>query len=120
MFPASVASSPADVMVVQWFANRTDIYLAFATELREAGLRVELYPESPNEDGRKVGDKQFKYASARGIPFVAVIGSDELANATVTVKNMKTGKQVTVPRADVRGTLAEQSQDDRRTLWPNS
>jgi histidyl-tRNA synthetase len=120
MFPASVASSPADVMVVQWFANRTDIYLAFATELREAGLRVELYPESPNEDGRKVGDKQFKYASARGIPFVAVIGSDELANATVTVKNMKTGNQVTVPRADVRGTLAEQSQDDRRTLWPNS
>ena len=45
-----------------------------------AGLRVELYPEAPIEDGKKVGDKQFKYASARGIPFVAVIGADELAN----------------------------------------
>ncbi len=109
MFPASVVSAPADVMVVQWFANRTDLYLAFANELRTAGVRVELYPESPAEDGKKVGDKQFKYASARGIPFVAVIGADELAKNAVTVKNMKTGQQVTVPRSDVRSTLVEQS-----------
>ncbi len=100
MFPQSVVSTPADVMVVQRFANRTNLYLTFATELREAGLRVELYPESPIEDGKKVGDKQFKYASARGIPFVAVIGADELANGTVTVKNMKTGEQKSVPRAE--------------------
>jgi histidyl-tRNA synthetase len=100
MFPAKVVSTPADVMVVQWFANRTNLYLGLATELREAGLRVELYPESPIEDGKKVGDKQFKYASARGIPWVAVIGADELANGTVTVKNMKTGEQKSVPRAE--------------------
>ena len=109
MFPESVVSTPADVMVVQWFANRTNMYLAFATELRDAGLRVELYPEAPIEDGKKVGDKQFKYASARGIPFVAVIGADELANDTVTVKNMKTGKQVTMSRYDVRSLLVERS-----------
>jgi histidyl-tRNA synthetase len=101
MFPAAVVSAPADVMVVQWFANRTNLYLAFATELRDAGLRVELYPESPIEDGRKVGDRQFKYASARNIPYVAVIGGDELANGTVAIKNMKTGEQQSVPRADV-------------------
>ena len=101
MFPQSVVSTPADVMVVQWFANRTNMYLSFATELREAGLRVELYPEAPVEDGKRVGDKQFKYASARGIPFVAVIGGDELANDTVAIKNMKTGEQHSVPRAEV-------------------
>jgi histidyl-tRNA synthetase len=106
MFPAAVVSAPADVMVVQWFANRTNLYLSFATELRQAGLRVELYPESPIEDGKKVGDKQFKYASARGIPFVAVIGGDELANDTVAVKNMKTGEQVSVPRAEVAKWLS--------------
>jgi histidyl-tRNA synthetase len=105
MFPAAVTATPADVMVVQWFANRTDLYLAFATELRRAGLRVELYPESPAEDGKKVGDRQFKYASARGIPFVAVIGGDELANGTVAIKNMKTGEQQSVPRAEVTGML---------------
>ena len=101
MFPESVVGTPADVMVVQWFANRTNMYLSFATELREAGLRVELYPESPIEDGKKVGDKQFKYAAARGIPYVAVIGGDELANETVAIKNMKTGEQKSVPRAEV-------------------
>jgi histidyl-tRNA synthetase len=100
MFPAAVVSTPADVMVVQWFANRTDLYLGFATELRAAGIRVELYPESPTDDGKKVGDKQFKYAAARGIPFVAVIGADELANGTVTIKNMKTGEQKAVPRTE--------------------
>ena len=101
MFPESVVSTPADVMVVQWFANRTGIYLAFATELRRAGLRVELYPDAPTDDGKKVGDKQFKYAAARGIPYVAVIGADELANGTVAIKNMKTGEQKSVPRAEV-------------------
>ncbi|HEX6164917.1 MAG TPA: histidine--tRNA ligase [Vicinamibacterales bacterium] len=105
MFPESVVSTPADVMVVQWFANRTNMYLAFATELREAGLRVELYPEAPIEDGKKVGDKQFKYASARGIPYVAVIGGDELANDTVAIKNMKTGEQIAIPRAQASAHL---------------
>ena len=101
MFPPALTATPADVMVVQWFANRTALYLEFATELRRAGLRVELYPEAPTDDGKKVGDKQFKYASARGIPFVAVIGGDELANGTVAIKNMKTGEQKSVARAEV-------------------
>jgi histidyl-tRNA synthetase len=105
MFPAAVVSTPADVMVVQWFANRTNLYLTFATELRDAGLRVELYPEAPIEDGKKVGDKQFKYAAARGIPFVAVIGGDELANETVAIKNMKTGEQFAIPRAQASAHL---------------
>ena len=100
MFPESVISTPADVMVVQWFANRTNLYLSFAKELRDGGLRFELYPDAPVEDGKKVGDKQFKYASARGIPFVAVIGGDELANGTVAIKNMKTGEQKSVPRSE--------------------
>ena len=106
MFPESVVSTPADVMVVQWFAKRTELYLAFATELRRAGLRVELYPEAPSEDGKKVGDRQFKYAAARGIPFVAVIGADELAQDTVAIKNMKTGEQQSVPRAEVAKWLS--------------
>ena len=106
MFPADVVSTPADVMVVQWFANRTELYLAFATELRGAGLRVELYPEGPTDDGKKVGDKQFKYAATRGIPFVAVIGADELANGTVAIKNMKTGEQQSIPRTEVAKWLS--------------
>jgi histidyl-tRNA synthetase len=110
MFPEAVVSTPADVMVVQWFANRTNLYLAFATELRQSGLRVELYPDAPVDDGKKVGDKQFKYASARGIPYVAVIGADELANDTVTIKNMKTGEQSRVMRSDAGAFFARPSE----------
>ena len=56
MFPEAVVSTPADVMVVQWFANRTSLYLSLATELRNAGLRVELYPgcaDRRRQEGRR-------------------------------------------------------------------
>jgi histidyl-tRNA synthetase len=106
MFPPALAATAADVMVVQWFADRAGLYLELASELRAAGLRVEIYPDAPDQDGKKVGDRQFKYAGARAVPFVAVIGAAELANATVTVKNMKTGEQSAVPRVDVATRLA--------------
>jgi histidyl-tRNA synthetase len=108
MFPPTLATTPADVMVVQWFAGRTELYLQLAGELRAAGLRVELYPEAPDQDGKKVGDKQFKYAAARGIPCVAVIGAAELENGTVVVKNMKIGTQSAIPREDVAAHLKAQ------------
>ena len=103
-------------MVVQWFANRTDLYLSFATELRAGGPARRALSGSADEDGKKVGDKQFKYASARGIPFVAVIGADELANDTVTVKNMKTGQQVTVLAPCGRTLDREPVEPSRRTI----
>ena len=102
MFPASLVATPADVMVVQWFAGRTDLYLALATELRAAGLRVELYPEAPAEDNQKGATvKQFQYAQARGIPFAAVIGKPELEAGTVSVRTLATRQDEPRPRADV-------------------
>ncbi len=74
MFPPALASRPADVMVTVWNDGQIDQSLRLATQLRGAGLRVETYPEAD-----KLG-KQFKYASSRGIPFVAIIGDEELAN----------------------------------------
>jgi histidyl-tRNA synthetase len=56
---------------------------------------VDVYP-----DADKLG-RQFKYAGGRHVPCVAVLGDDEQANGTVTVKNMGTGDQETVRRADV-------------------
>lgn len=107
MFPPSLAARPADVMVVQWFANKTDLYLGFATSLRAAGLRVELYPEAPDEDGQKgIAVKQFQYADVRGIPFAAIIGADELANGTVTVRNLKTRTQVSIPSEAVATAIS--------------
>ena len=43
----------------------------------------------------KIG-KQLSYASQQNIPFVIIVGEDEVANNTVTIKNMKSGEQQTV------------------------
>jgi histidyl-tRNA synthetase len=94
MFPASVAARAVDVLVTLWSdAMRADA-IALASELRRAGLRVDLYP-----DADKVG-KQFKYAAAQSVPFVAVLGDDEREAGTVSFKELRTGEQQTVPRAE--------------------
>jgi histidyl-tRNA synthetase len=95
MFPPALVSSPADVMVTVWNEESIGESIALATELRGHGLRVDVYPEAD-----KMG-KQFKYASARGIPFVAIIGEDEKARGEVAIKDMRTGEQRSVKRAEV-------------------
>src|SRR5437660_1706893 len=82
MFPQKLISSPADVMVTIWDEDSIAESLALATELRNKGLRVDLYPEAD-----KMG-KQFKYASSREIPFVAIIGDDERQRGEVAMKDM--------------------------------
>jgi histidyl-tRNA synthetase len=104
MFPPSAARGSVDVMVAQWSdAHRSDL-LALAAELREVGLRVDVYPE-PDKLG-----KQFKYASTRHIPLVAIVGDDERAHGRVTIKNLRTSVQQTVARADA-GAAIRQSLD---------
>lgn len=95
MFPAHVASTSADAMVTIWNDGGRSDALALAGELRRGGLRVDVYP-----DADKLG-KQFKYAASRNVPFVTVVGDDEKANGTVSVKDMRSGDQQTMPRADV-------------------
>ena len=79
-------------MVSIWNEESVADSIALAQELRSAGLRVDLYPEAD-----KLG-KQFKYASARGIPFVAVVGDDERARGEVAIKDMRSGEQRSVKR----------------------
>ena len=95
MFPPALVSSPADVMVTIWNEDSIEESMALATELRSDGLRVDVYPETD-----KMG-KQFKYASSRGIPFVAIVGDDERAKGEVAIKNMRSGEQRNVKRSDV-------------------
>jgi histidyl-tRNA synthetase len=87
MFPPALSSAPADVMVTIWNEETINDSLALATKLRSAGLRVDVYPEAD-----KLA-KQFKYASSRGIPFVAVVGTEERERGLVSIKDMNTGEQ---------------------------
>ena len=101
MFPAWLDSSPADVMVTIWNKESVAESIKLAQELRGEGLRVDLYPEA-----NKLG-KQFKYASSLRIPFVAVIGEDEQAKGLVALKDMQSGEQRAVPRADAAQLVKE-------------
>jgi histidyl-tRNA synthetase len=103
MFPATLERTPADVLVTLFEGEPVEEGLRLAADLRRAGLRVEVYPE-PDKLG-----KQFKYASARGIGLVTVVGGDERAQGVVTVKDMNSGKQSTAPRGEVADVLRQTS-----------
>lgn len=59
-------------------------------QVRQAGINAELYPEPVKMK------KQMKYANARNVPYVALIGSHELENSVITIKDMTTGSQNTL------------------------
>ena len=99
MFPAALVSSPADVMVTIWNDESVSQSITLASELRSKGLRVDVYPEA-----EKLG-KQFKYAASRGIPFVAIIGEDERLKDEVAIKDMRSGEQTSVGRAEAANQL---------------
>jgi histidyl-tRNA synthetase len=104
MFPASAAdAAPADVMITLFDDEGVPDGLRLAGELRERGVRVEVYPEVA-----KLG-KQFKNASERRIRFAVVSGSDERARHEITIKNMETGEQSSVPRASAADWLAQRA-----------
>ncbi len=107
MFPPEIAdSAAADVMVTMQSEETIAESLRLASELREAGLRVLVYPEAD-----KLG-KQFKYADSINIPFVCVLGESELAEGKVTLKNMKSGEQRTEDRHEV-GTAIQRQLNDK-------
>ncbi len=61
-----------------------------ARECRCAGIKTEVYPDSVKMK------KQMAYANAKNIPFVAIVGEDEMAKGIVSLKNMETGEQLLV------------------------
>lgn len=89
MFPASLAARSADVMVATFDASAAAEAIKLAGRLRADGLRVLVYP-----DQDKIG-KQIKYADSRGIPFVALLGDDEIRSGSVTLKDLSSQRQIT-------------------------
>ena len=94
MFPKDLAGSGVDAMVTIWNDESRADALTLAGELRRAGLRVDVYPETD-----KLG-KQFKYAAGCQIPFVLIVGDDERAKGMVSVKDLRSGDQQIVARAE--------------------
>jgi histidyl-tRNA synthetase len=82
----------------------------FAPETRAESLRLvsELRSEGISAEVALAGDRlpnQLKYASRKGIPYVAIVGPDEVANGKVVVKDMTTGEQRTYERSGIASVL---------------
>lgn len=70
------------------FGEAESLYtLPLLKEVRNANINAEMYPKSAKMK------KQFSYANAKSIPFVAIIGQEEIETKSIQLKNMLTGEQ---------------------------
>ena len=88
-----IVSAPADALVIP-MSEELGYSIATATALRDAGIRTQLYCE------KKKFKAKMSYADKLGIPFVVLIGEDEIAAGVVAVKNMLKSEQVKLPVAE--------------------
>jgi len=97
-------STPSRVLVTVFDATpeSTGHSMRLASELRQSGIACEVYLNP----GDRLG-KQFGYADKLGIPYAVVLGPDEIAQGTVTVKNLRAAEnnQQTVERARLASIL---------------
>lgn len=89
------------VMFVNLGQEESRKALALAAQLRATGVSAEVYPE---ESKLK---KQFAHADALNIPMVAIIGADELAAGTVSLKNLATGEQKSLSAEELLRELTD-------------
>ena len=88
------------VMFVNFGEKEAMRSLQIIGELRKVGISAELFPSS---DKMK---KQMGYANNKAIPFVAIIGEQEMTDGTVALKDMTTGEQKTVTAEELKELLA--------------
>jgi len=91
--------SPSQVLVATFDPATRSEAMRLAAELRAAGINAEWYPE-PDKLQR-----QYKYADRMRVRFVALVGPDELASGTVSIKDLTSGMQTATPRQDAGAHL---------------
>lgn len=80
-------TNPADLLIASFETENPEPALQLAARFRQAGLRVVWYPQADRLP------KQLKFADRQGIPWVAILGPEEIGSNQVTIKDMQTGTQ---------------------------
>ncbi|OGC91887.1 histidine--tRNA ligase [Candidatus Amesbacteria bacterium RIFCSPLOWO2_01_FULL_49_25] len=96
----NLPKSPAQVLVAIFSPDLYSPALKLSRSLRESGVNTELYP-NPNI---KL-DKQLKYASAKNIPFIAILGPEEISQNSIKIKNMQTSEQQNLSLENLKNYL---------------
>lgn len=81
------AVNGTELLFVNFGEKETAYCLPVLAKMRDAGVRAEIYPDSAKMK------KQMGYANDKQIPFVAIVGENEMAEGKLTLKNMTTGEQ---------------------------
>ena len=92
-------TAPADALILPMTEDLSPA-IALATRLREAGVRTQLYTE------QKKFKQKMSYADKLGVPYILLLGEDEITQGKVSLKDMATGEQ----------TLADADQAAERIL----
>ncbi len=98
LFPEELACS-TKVFFVNLGESEQLASMRLIFELRNKGVAAEIYPESAKMK------KQMEYANRRGIPYVVIIGSDELERKVATLKDMRSGEQRELSFEELVATL---------------
>jgi histidyl-tRNA synthetase len=102
MFPAFIERSSIDVIVAAIDSTAQVVMMETAASLRTLPrLRVDVYPEV----ARKM-DKLFRHVDQRKARFLAIVGGNEVADGTVSIRDVATRKQETIPRGALAGYLS--------------
>jgi len=88
LFPEAIDQS-LDLLCLNFGEKESLAALKLTTVLRKAGLKADLYPTNAKIQ------KQFKYANNRKVPYVILLGEQELNNQSFVVKHMESGEQKT-------------------------
>ena len=94
--------TPVQVAIINMQTDLMPLYLEVSQQLRRAGISA-----IANFEARPLG-KQLQQADKRGIPFCAIIGSEEAEAKTCGLKNLTTGQQIEVALADLPTTIHQQ------------
>ena len=84
------AMAGTQLLFINFGEKETAYSLPVVAKARVAGIRTELFPDKAKMK------KQMSYANAKQIPFVALVGENEMAEGKITLKNMTTGEQTLV------------------------
>ena len=98
LYPEEVTTA-TQILFINFGEKETEYCLPILSELRAAGIRAEIYPDAAKMK------KQMQYANVKAVPFVALVGENEMSAGMVTLKNMTTGEQQMVPAAELLSHL---------------
>jgi histidyl-tRNA synthetase len=88
-FPVSTLSN-VKVLFTNFGQKEEQFCLPLLKKLRDSGISAEMFPENSKMK------KQMSYADDRKIPFVVIVGENEISENKVSVKNMQTGEQIKI------------------------